>query len=75
MRDLVDELLHAQVSERLFGAKRMPALGRLVLEGLYEDGVVDLKKALELAKSSALAHNMVGDTYGRARRWKAPMPP
>jgi serine/threonine protein kinase len=32
VRDLVDELLHAQVRRRLFGAGEPPRLGRLVLE-------------------------------------------
>jgi tetratricopeptide (TPR) repeat protein len=32
LRDLVDELLHAKVRARLFGAGEMPRLGRLVLE-------------------------------------------
>jgi len=40
LRDLVDELLHAQVNERLFGAKRMPRLGRLVLESQIGAGAM-----------------------------------
>ena len=73
LRDLVDELLHAQVKTKLFGGDHAPKLGRLVLldrgrvvaEGTHHDLLARSSRYRAVLAAAALGHDgPLGDGNG-----------